>query len=812
VGFYKSTDAGEHWALAVNGPDGKPIRTADPRPLGRIGGGDLPTIVVDGKNENVIYSASTVMWRTEDGGLNWSAVRGAPGGDDYQRVWVNPMHPDILIVISDQGGVISANRGLSWSSWLTQPTAAMFHVTTDNAFPYHVCAGQQDSGSACVNSRSLDGLITIRDWTPVNIQEYGVAAPDPRNPDMVYGSARQGVSVWNRSTHQTTQVGPDMSAKGPNGEAYNRNVRTMPLNWSPVNPDVLFYASNAVWKTLNRGKSWTRISPDLARQTWDVPASAGKYASTVKPAPLGTITALSPSPKDVNVIWAGTDDGNVQVTFDGGAKWSNVTPAAMKPWTRIFNIEAGHFDKLTAYAAANTMRIDDMRPHFWRTHDGGKTWTEINTGILENYPANTIREDPRVKGLLYAGTDGQVWVSYDDGDHWQSLRNNMPAISVRDLTVKDDSICQCSDLVIGTHGRGFWILDNITPLRQQAAMAKAAESHAAYLAKPATALRIRFGLNDPTPFPPEIPGGENPMEGAIIDYFLPHAASDGKLEVLDAKGVVVRTFSSKDPVLNPHPALDRAAYDKICQKNPNATFCGLPLYWPGAPMVLGAESGMHRFAWDMRYQSAPVEDVNSAGDVDATGAVAGHAPLPDNAPWAAPGTYTVRLTVDGAALTQPIAVKLDPRVKTPVAAITQVSTLSREMWDGANAARAAFTQARALSAQLASLGADAESFKASVDSLAPAPAARGGRGGFGRRFGGGVAAPTLANVSTTLMGAAMSLQGADVAPTDAQVASVGHARTQLAEVLKKWQALKTTGLAAFNAKRKAAGQSAVTLP
>ncbi len=814
VGFYKSSDAGEHWTLAVNGADGKPRRTPDPRPLGRIGGGDLPTIVVDGKNENVIYSASTVMWRTEDGGLNWSSVRGAPGGDDYQRVWVNPLHPDILIVISDQGGVISANRGVSWSSWLTQPTAAMFHITTDFSFPYRVCAGQQDSGSACVLSRSLDGMITMRDWTPVNIQEYGMAAPDPRDPDLVFGSGRNSVSLWNRQTHQTTQVGPDMSAKGPNGEAYNRNVRTMPLVWSPMNHDLLFYASNAVWKTLDRGKNWTRISPDLARQMWDVPASAGKYASTVKPSPLGTVTALGPSAKDVNVLWAGTDDGQIQVTVDGGAKWANVTPAGLKPWTRIFNIEAGRHDRLTAYAAANTMRIDDMRPHFWRTHDGGKTWTEISTGMLPNYPANTIREDPRVKGLLYAGTDGQVWVSYDDGDHWQSLRNNMPAISIRDLEVKDDSICQCSDLVVGTHGRGFWILDNVTPLRQAAAITNAAASHSAYLVKPVTALRVRFGLNDPTPLPPEVPGGENPIAGAVIDYFLPHTAGEVKLEILDGKSVVVRSYSSKDPVLDPHPALDRAAYDKICQKNTSNTFCGLPLYWPGVPLVFGASEGMHRVAWDMRLQSSAETDVNNAGDVNATGAVAGRAAPGESTPWAPPGSYTVRLTVDGKAVTQPITVKLDPRVKTPAAALAPLHTLTRAMWDGANSARTAFAQARGLSAALEKeTGADVAAFKATVDSLAPAPVRGGrGRGGFGGRFGAPAGPATLSSIGGTLIGAAMSMQNADVVPTANQLRACDNASKQLADVLKRWTVLKTTGLAALNVKRKAAGQRAITLP
>ncbi len=546
TGVYKSTDGGEHWALAAHA--GGNDRPPDPRPLARIGGGDLPTLTVDPRDPNVVYSCSVVFWRTEDGGLTWSAVRGSPGGDDYQKAWVNPTNTNIILAVSDQGAVISANRGVSWSNWYTQPTAAMYHTSTDKAFPYSVCGGQQDSGSACVQSRSNDGEITFHDWHPVNIQEYGEAAPDPKNPDLVYGSARTNVSLYNRSTGQTKSVGPNLTAPGPNGEVFSRNVRTMPLEWSPVDPHVLFYASNAVWKTLDGGLHWTRVSGDLARQTWAVPATAGKYADSVTPDPRGTITALSPSSKDVNIIWAGTDDGNIQVTVDGGVKWTNVTPAQIKPWTRIFNIEAGHFDTLTAYAAANTMRIDDFNPHFWRTHDGGKTWTEINHGIAPGWPANSIREDPKQKGLLYAATDTQVWVSYDDGDSWESLRLDMPAVSVRDLELKDDSTCLCSDLIAGTHGRGYWILDDVTPLRKAAAIRAAAAAGTAYLVPPAPAVRVRFGMNDPTPWPPELPAGENPPAGAVLDYFLASdVASPVTLEVLDGAGKVVRSYLERGP-------------------------------------------------------------------------------------------------------------------------------------------------------------------------------------------------------------------------------------------------------------------------
>lgn len=810
IGIYRSNDAGEHWYLAAQRPDpaASPLRRApDPRPLARIGGGDLPTLTVDPKNENVVYSASIVMWRTEDAGLTWTAVRGAPGGDDYQRIWINPDNPDIIASIADQGAVVSANRGRSWSNWYTQPTAAMYHVTADNAFPYRVCGGQQDAGSACVDSRSMDGQITFHDWHPVNIQEYGIAAPDPKDPDMVYGSSRNTVTFYNRKTGQTTQVGPDMSARGPNGESYNRNVRTMPLHWSPVNPDLLFYTSNAVWKTADRGHSWTRISPDLARQTWAVPPSAGKYAGGVTPAPLGVITALSPSPRSAAVLWAGTDDGNIQVTMNGGTTWTNVTPAAITPWTRIFNIEAGHFDTQVAYAAANTLRVDDPNPHFWRTRDGGKTWTEINTGIAPGAVANSIREDPRVRGLLYAGTDTQVWVSFDDGDHWHSLRLDMPAISVRDLAVKDDSTCLCADLLAGTHGRGFWILDNLTPLRQAAEAARAKASGNPFLFKPAPAVRVRFATNDPTPWPPEIPGGENPPPGAVLDYFLP-AASSGpvKLEILDSRGELVRGYSSDDPA-PPDPARDFEGYNRRCQENPSVPYCGTPLYWPAPAMRLSNAAGMHRFSWDMRY--APLSD-DPPGGVVATGAVPRRSYPQTNAPWAPPGRYSVRLTANGVSLTQPLAVVLDPRVRITAAELAQLNSLSLEMYRGARAARAAFLEGRALSAALEKVeGNDVAGFRAQVDSLAPAPRPQQGFGGFGGAAPAGP--PTLSGTSAAMLAAAMAMQRAEVAPTASQIAAAGRARTQWAALLPKWTALKTTGLAALNAKRKAAGLPEVTV-
>lgn len=793
VGFYKSTDAGEHWSLAVDvagGGRGGSARVIDQRPLVRIGGGDLPTITVDPKNENVVYSCSTVFWRTENGGLTWSAVRGAPGGDDYQKSWVNPNDPNILIVVADQGAVVSGNRGKSWSNWYTQPTAAMYHVSTDNNFPYRVCGGQQDSGSACVDSRSMDGEITFHDWHPVNIQEYGIAAPDPKNPDLVFGSQRTNVSLYDRRTGQTSTVGPSAEQRGAE---YGRNVRTMPIIWSPIDPHVLFYASNVVWKTTDQAHSWTRISPDLTRKTWDIPPTVGKYASQVTPAPQGSITAVAPSSRDIKVIWAGTDDGNIQKTTDGGATWTNVTPPAIKAWTRIFNIDAGHFDTQTAYAAANTYRLDDLNPHFFRTHDGGKTWTEINRGIAGGNVANTIREDPRQKGLLYAGTDNQVWVSYDDGDHWSSLRLDMPAISIRDLQLKDDSTCQCSDLIAGTHGRGFYILDNVTPLRQAAQVFAAEGARSAYLVKPVVALRVRFATNDPTPWPPEVPAGENPPPYALIDYYLPtNANGPVKLEILNGNKVVRSYTSDNLLVRGTDPAADSAKYNTLCQQNPSLPDCGLPLYWPAPALTLGTTAGMHRFNWDLRFDPIADEGGGRGGGGGAGGAVPHRTYAAINAPWAPPGNYTVRLTVDGKSYTQPIVVKLDPRVKTPAVALTQLFTLTRTLYDDAVATHAAAVEARAKSAQVSDAA-----LKAQLDSIAPpAPAGggRGGRGGGGGGGGRGAAAPSgppsLDAASASALGATMAMQNADVAPTAAQVSAANQAHATATATLARWARLK----------------------
>ncbi|MGZ4879237.1 MAG: WD40/YVTN/BNR-like repeat-containing protein, partial [Candidatus Angelobacter sp.] len=633
VGLYRSDDAGATWAQI----------TTDTRPAGRIGGGDLSVPRFNPKDPDMVIVTSTVTWKSVDGGKTWTGFRGAPGGDDYQNLWINPNNPQIIAIVSDQGAIITVNGGETWSSWYNQPTAQMYHVNADNAFPYRLCSGQQESGSACISSRGNDGEITFRDWHPVAAEEYGYVVPDPLNPDVVYGGK---LSRYDRRTNQAQNVAPK-----PFRAPDYRMLRTEPIVFSPVDPDILYFATNTLWKTMNGGQSWQQISPDLTRPTFEVPASVGKYRNeeTAKATPRGVIYAVAPSPLDINRIWAGTDDGRIHLTTDGGKKWNEVTPPDMTPFQKVSIIEASHFDAQTAYAAINTLRLDDLRPHILRTRDSGKTWTETVNGIPANENVNAVREDPVRRGMLFAATERAVYVSFDDGDHWQSLRLNMAASSVRDVIIKDD------DLVAATHGRGFWILDDITPLRQFDQKVTSAD---AFLFKPQTALRIRWNMNTDTPLPPDFPAGENPPDGAVIDYYLQSASSSPvTLEIKDAAGKTVRKYSSAD---KPEPA---------------DPMLSIPAYWVRPPQTLSAAAGTHRFLWDMHYPNVP--------GVEAEYPIAAiphnTAPQPTG-PWAMPGQYTVALTANGKTYSQPLTIKMDPRVKTSPAGLQQQFKLSNDLY------------------------------------------------------------------------------------------------------------------------------------
>ena len=634
-GLYRSDDGGETWART----------TDDARPTDR--GDDFAEVKVHPRDPDTVFTASIVAWKSTDGGKTFAAFRGAPGGDDYQKIWIDPTRPDVILLGSDQGVVITVNGGRTFSSWYNQPTAQMFHVTADDAFPYRVCGGQQESGSACVSSRGNDGAVTARDWHPAAFDEYGFGAPDPSDPDVVFGGR---VSRWDRRTGQSQDVGP-----APLGEGGYRVIRTVPLVFSPAEPGTLFHAANRLWRSRDGGQHWAAISPDLSRADWPVPASVGVYAGTppAKPTRRGVFYALAPSPLDKELLWAGTDDGLLHVTKDGGLHWQDITPPLLTPWAKVAGLEASHVDRKTAWAAVNTLRLDDPRPHVLRTRDGGATWQRVVTGLPVGANVNAIREDPTRPGLLYLGTERAVFVSLDAGDSWAPLRLNLPSTSVRDLVVKGD------DLVLATHGRGFWILDDLAPLRQLQAAALAAPLS---LFAPDTALRVRFSTNTDTPVPPDEPAGENPPEGAIVDYALHDAVTSVlTLQIRDDAGRIVRRYRSDDA---PAP--------------PPADVGNIPRYWQRPARALSRSAGLHRFVWDLHEESPKVADRSypmSAVPLDT--------PAEPRGPWVLPGRYTVELVLgEGASaqtVTRTLVVKMDPRVKTPLEGLRAQHSLSRAL-------------------------------------------------------------------------------------------------------------------------------------
>ncbi|HTG28476.1 MAG TPA: hypothetical protein VK818_09670 [Methylomirabilota bacterium] len=739
-GLYRSDDSGQNWQLISQD---KRIRER---------GWYFGEVSVDPKDADTVYLPNTTVYRSRDGGKTFAAFKGAPGGDDYHQMWIDPDEPRRMILGSDQGTIVTRNGGETWSSWYNQPTGQMYHVSTDNRFPYWVYGAQQDSGSIATPSRGNYRALDFHDWRPIAAgDENGYIAPDPENPGVIYGGF---VTRQDLNDEQIQQTPPTLAHPGN-----YRRTWTLPLVFSPIDPHVLYFGSQVLFRTADGGNSWQVISPDLTREDPGAPpnldpptiADAGKEKSR------GVIYTIGPSYQRKGEIWAGTDDGLIQLTQDEGKTWSNVTPPEITPWSKVTHIEASHSDAGTAYAAVDRHRLDDLRPYLYRTRNFGKHWELISNGIPEGYFLNCVREDPVRKGLLYACTEKGVFVSFDDGDHWQALQMNLPSTSVRDLVIHGD------DLVIATHGRSFWILDDIAPLRQ--ITAEMAQS-ASWLFQPSTAYRVRPGTDQGTPVPFDEPHADNPPDGAVLDYYLKDTQSTAvQLEIFDSAGVLVRRYASGDVLPKTKPE--------------DMQF---PMYWVHDPEPLSATTGAHRFVWDLHY--AFPADVHSSF----------YGPT---APLALPGKYTVKLTVNGQSHSQPLELKMDPRVKTSQADLEKMFRAESRVAKNLADLSTAMKHAQELQANLATRKKEMPSSGEAAEALAALDRKTAelmglqGEPEFGV-FGLTVPATdtvTLREASHAARGLLSIVQTADAAPTTDAALAIEKWDSATKNILERWDAL-----------------------
>ena len=756
-GLWASEDGGASWKRA----------SADRRIWER--GWYFGGVTVDPKDANTVYVCDTTMYRSTDGGRTFLPVKGAPGGDDYHELRIDAADPRRMILGSDQGAVVTVDGGTTWSSWYNQPTAQFYHVATDDRFPYWIYGAQQDSGAAASPSRTDYPSITLRDWRPVAVGgENGYIAPDGERPDIAFGG---GVSRFDGRTLQEQDVDPTLAYPGD-----YRGEWTLPLTLSPRAPHALYFGNQFVFRTVDGGQHWEKISPDLTRETPAVPATLdpATAADSATPGPRrGVVYSIAASGLADGLLWCGTDDGLVWLTRDDGRHWSDVTPAGLTAWSKVGILEASHFDADTAYAAVDRHRLDDLAPYVYRTRDAGKSWALVARGIPAGSFVNVVREDPERRGLLYAGTETGVFVSFDDGDHWQPLQLNLPNCSVRDISVRR------GDLVVGTHGRSFWVLDDLSPLRQLDAKTAGAS---AWLFAPRPAVRLNPSAFQGTPEPKDEPSAENPPRGAVLDYVLKAApAGPVVIEILDARGELARRFASDDRVEAPDLQKIQVTED-----------------WVPAPEPPGASAGMHRFVWDLRY-TAP--KVLSRGRRSAGSGV-----------WAPPGRYTVRLTAGGQTLTQPLSVEKDPRVPASDADLVRQFELARRIEAERVRVGAALGEAAVLRKQSAAVAGKApESAAAALADLEKALTRVAGPAVNPEDFYNlADAAPTsLLRVQVSLGRLQGAVESADAAPTPDAMAGFAERGEAVAQSLAAWQAFLGAELPKANRALAAAGLPAL---
>jgi photosystem II stability/assembly factor-like uncharacterized protein len=761
-GLYRSDDGGAQWTQVSH----------DQRIWKR--GWYFSRITVDPKNADRIYAMNTIVLRSDDGGKHFIALKGDPTGDDFHQMWIDPTHPDHQMLGVDQGALITLNGGKTWSSWYNQPTAQIYHVSTDNQFPYWVYGAQQDSGAVALPSRtSTSDGITMEQFHEMSVGgESDMIAPDPDHPDIVYGGR---VKKLDRDTGQTREIDPTLAYP----DAHYRAAWTLPLKFSRKGRKTLYFANQRLFKTTDGGDHWTPISPDLTRKDAGIPANLDpvtaaddNHVSHRK----GVIYTISPSPLQAGTLWVGTNDGLVWRTTDGGTHWTDVTPKALTAWSKVAGIEPSHFAAGTAFLAIDRHRLDDDRPYLYRTTDGGRHWTSITAGIPDNAFVNVVREDPKHPGLLYAGTERGMFVSFDDGTHWQSLQQNLPMTSVRDIDVHGN------DLVIATHGRGFWIMDDVTALRQM----HGASTDKALLFKPAVAYRVRPAGFTGTPMPAEEPKAANPPDGAYIDYVVPSGVHGPvTLTVRDAQGHLVRRFSSAEKVAKPDPAtLDYAPQ------------------WVTTPSLLSKRPGMHRFVWNLRY---PRPGKHAADKPQKNGV------------WAPPGHYSVALSVAGHHLRQPLTLKPDPRVKVTVAAMRREFDLARKVESAqvraAQALKRAGTLVHALDDRQTQLAGNAPLRRhvvalrdrmLTVSGVQLHVDPRNSMGTPPKRT------DSLRALTEDLAKLERAVDGADADPSVDSRTAYAKLTQSLQATLQAWRPLAGAGLRKVNAQLKSAGQASVS--